>query len=38
MPIRQENDKVKTRNVPLDFHIKSPNAGSLEDNYQKHAV
>lgn len=38
IPIRQENNRVKTRQVPLDFHIREPNAGSLEENYQKHAI
>jgi hypothetical protein len=38
LPIRQENDKAKTRDVPLDFHLKAPNAGSLEDNYRKYAI
>jgi succinate dehydrogenase/fumarate reductase flavoprotein subunit len=38
LPIRQENDKPVTRDVSLDFHLKSPNAGSLEENYAKHSV
>jgi succinate dehydrogenase/fumarate reductase flavoprotein subunit len=38
LPIRQEDGKVKTRKVALDFHVKAPNAGSLEENYQKHAI
>jgi hypothetical protein len=37
LPIRQENDKVKVRDLPLDFHLKAPYASSYEENYQKHA-
>jgi len=38
LPIRQENGKAVTRDVPLDFHLKAPYADSLEENYQKHAI
>jgi succinate dehydrogenase/fumarate reductase flavoprotein subunit len=38
LPIHQENGKPVTRQVPLDFYLSSPNAGSLEENYKKHAV
>jgi len=38
LPIHQENDQPKVREVPLDFYNKSPNAASLEENYKKHAV
>ncbi len=37
LPIRQENDKVKVRELPLDFHLKPPYADSYEENYQKHS-
>jgi succinate dehydrogenase/fumarate reductase flavoprotein subunit len=36
LPIRQENDKVKVRDLPLDFHLKAPNASTYEENYLKH--
>ncbi len=38
LPIHQENGKAVTRDVPLDFHLKDPNAGTLEENYRKHAM
>jgi succinate dehydrogenase/fumarate reductase flavoprotein subunit len=38
LPIRQVNNKAVTRDVELDFHLQSPNAGSLQENYKKHAV
>jgi succinate dehydrogenase/fumarate reductase flavoprotein subunit len=38
LPIRQENDKVKVRELPLDFHLKAPYASTYEENYQKHAI
>ena len=37
LPIRQENDKVVIRELPLDFHLKAPYAASYEENYQRHA-
>lgn len=36
LPIKQENNKVKVRELPLDFHLKAPYASSYEENYQKH--
>jgi succinate dehydrogenase/fumarate reductase flavoprotein subunit len=36
-PIRQEENKVKIRELPLDFHLKSPYAPSYEENYKLHA-
>src|SRR4030042_280965 len=36
MPIRQENNKVKVRDLPLDFHLKAPYASSYEENYRKY--
>jgi succinate dehydrogenase/fumarate reductase flavoprotein subunit len=38
LPIRQENDKVKVRELPLDFHLKAPYVSSYEENYQEHRV
>jgi succinate dehydrogenase/fumarate reductase flavoprotein subunit len=37
LPIRQEENKVKVRELPLDFHLKSPYASSYEENYKLHA-
>jgi hypothetical protein len=37
LPIRQENDQVKVRELPLDFHLKVPYASSYEENYKKHS-
>jgi hypothetical protein len=37
IPIRQEDKKVKVRDLPLDYHLKSPYASSYEENYQKHS-
>jgi succinate dehydrogenase/fumarate reductase flavoprotein subunit len=37
LPIRQENNKVKVRELPLDFHLKPPYASSYEENYDIHA-
>jgi succinate dehydrogenase/fumarate reductase flavoprotein subunit len=37
LPIRQENNKVVIRELPLDFHLKSPYATSYEENYQRYA-
>jgi succinate dehydrogenase/fumarate reductase flavoprotein subunit len=37
LPIRQENNKVKVRELPLDFHLKAPYAPSYEENYKQHA-
>jgi hypothetical protein len=36
-PVRQENNAVKVRELPLDFHVKAPYASSLEENYTRHA-
>ncbi len=38
LPIRQEDNKVSVRELPLDFHLKAPYASSYEENYQKHCV
>ena len=37
LPIRQENNKVVIRELPLDFHLKAPYATSYEENYQRYA-
>jgi len=37
LPIRQENNKVKVRDLPLDFHLKPPYASTYEDNYRRYA-
>jgi succinate dehydrogenase/fumarate reductase flavoprotein subunit len=37
LPIRQENDQIKVRELPLDFHLKAPYAPDYEKNYQKYA-
>ncbi len=36
LPVRQENDKVKVRDLPLDFHLNAPYAATYEENYLKH--
>ena len=36
LPIRQENEKTKTRDLPLDFHLKAPYAPDYEENYNKY--
>ena len=33
----EENNKVKVRELPLDFHLKAPYAATYEENYQKHS-
>ncbi len=37
LPIHQEDSKAKVRRLPLDFHLKAPYAGTLEENYKKYA-
>jgi len=34
LPIRQEDNKIKVRELPLDFHLKPPHAPDYEENYQ----
>ena len=36
LPIRLENDAVKVRDLPLDYHLNAPYAPDYEENYQKH--
>ncbi len=38
LPVRQEDDKVKVRSLPLDFHLKAPYSAGFEENYQKHTI
>ena len=37
LPARLENDKVKVRELSLDFHLKPPYTSSYEENYGLHA-
>ncbi len=37
LPIRQEDNQIKIREIPLDFHLKAPYASSLEDNYERYS-
>jgi succinate dehydrogenase/fumarate reductase flavoprotein subunit len=37
LPIRQENDKARTRDLPLDFHLKAPYAADYEENYRRYS-
>jgi len=36
LPVRQENNQVKVRDLPLDFHLKTPYASTYEENYQRY--
>jgi succinate dehydrogenase/fumarate reductase flavoprotein subunit len=36
VPIRLENNEVKVRELPLDYYLQSPNAPTLEENYEQH--
>ena len=36
LPIRLENNRVKVRELPLDYHLKPPYAPTYEDNYRLH--
>jgi succinate dehydrogenase/fumarate reductase flavoprotein subunit len=38
LPMRQENGKVASRELPLDFHLKAPHASSYEENYKIHRL
>jgi succinate dehydrogenase/fumarate reductase flavoprotein subunit len=38
LPIRRQEDGVKTRELPLDFHLKAPYADSYEENYRIHST
>ena len=37
LPIRQENNEVRVRDLPLDFHFKAPYASDYEENYRKYS-
>ena len=37
LPMRQEDHKVMTRELPLDFHLSAPYASSYEENYRLYA-
>jgi succinate dehydrogenase/fumarate reductase flavoprotein subunit len=36
LPIRQDNDEVKVRELPLDFHLRAPYSPDYEENYKKY--
>ena len=36
LPVRLEDNKVKVRELPLDFHLKPPYAPNYEENYKLH--
>ena len=36
LPTRLEDNKVKTRELPFDYHLKPPYAPTYEENYQLH--
>jgi succinate dehydrogenase/fumarate reductase flavoprotein subunit len=36
LPIWKDNNKVKVRELPLDFHLKPPYAPTYEENYQRY--
>jgi succinate dehydrogenase/fumarate reductase flavoprotein subunit len=36
LPIRLEEGQVKVRELPLDYHLKSPFGSTYEENYQAH--
>jgi succinate dehydrogenase/fumarate reductase flavoprotein subunit len=37
LPIRQEDNQVQVRELPLDFHLKTPYASSYEENYNQYS-
>jgi succinate dehydrogenase/fumarate reductase flavoprotein subunit len=37
LPVHQEDDRVKVREIPLDFHLKAPYARDYEQNYRKYS-
>jgi hypothetical protein len=37
LPMRLEDDTVKLRDLPLDFHLRPPYASTYEENYERHA-
>ena len=36
LPVRKEENGIKVRELPLDYHLKAPYAGDYEENYKKH--
>jgi succinate dehydrogenase/fumarate reductase flavoprotein subunit len=36
LPIRLKDGEVEVREVPLDWHLKTPYAASYEENYEQH--
>jgi hypothetical protein len=36
LPVRKEQNGIKVRELPLDYHLKAPYAGDYEENYKKH--
>jgi succinate dehydrogenase/fumarate reductase flavoprotein subunit len=36
LPIRLEDERVVVRELPLDYHLRSPYANDYEENYRKH--
>ena len=38
LPIRLEDNQVKVRELPLDYHLQAPYASSYEENYQAHCA
>jgi succinate dehydrogenase/fumarate reductase flavoprotein subunit len=36
LPVHKEQDGIKVRDLPLDYHLKAPFAADYEDNYRKH--
>ena len=37
LPIKQVDGKVSVRELPLDFHLRPPNAATYDENYQRHS-
>ena len=37
LPIKQIDNEAETRELPLDFHLKTPYAPDYEENYRQHA-
>jgi succinate dehydrogenase/fumarate reductase flavoprotein subunit len=37
LPIKLEDEKVKVRDLPLDYHLRAPYAPDFEENYKVHS-
>jgi len=37
IPIRLENGKVKTGELPFDYWLQPPNASTYKENYKRHS-